>query len=129
MEIIEPSQNSFKEETSDDDDDEKLVIKDEPLEPQSQDEEEVNVSAASSCDYNLSQFKKDESQFSEGEESQEQDDVKNESFEIKQEEESDEDVPLVCILLSLYKSLFLLLMLIIYTVLLLFCRKLTEVTW
>lgn len=96
------SQNFIKEESTDDDDD-KLVIKDEP---QSQDEaDDANVSAASSCDYNLSQFKKDESQFEVSEEEQDgnydesQAEDKDELYEPKQEqeEESDEDVPLVCI--------------------------------
>lgn len=93
-------ENCFaKEENStDDDDEERLVIKDEPL---SQDEaEEQNVSAASSCDYNLGQFKKDESQFEVSEEEMEQDvsqDEQDEDFKVepKEEEESDEDVPLV----------------------------------
>lgn len=74
------------------------MIKDDPC---SQDEaEEQNVSAASSCDYNLSQFKKDESQFDVSEEEMEQDnsqDEQDEDFKVepKEEEESDEDVPLV----------------------------------
>lgn len=86
------------ENSTDDDDEERLVIKDDPL---SQDEaEEQNVSAASSCDYNLSQFKKDESQFDASEEEMEQDnsqDEQDEDFKVepKEEEESDEDVPLV----------------------------------
>lgn len=91
---VEPIQNFIKDENSTDDDDEdKLVIKDEPI---SQDEaEEANVSAASSCEYNLSQFKKDESQFSEDES---QEDIKDESFEPKEEDESDEDLPLVSLM-------------------------------
>lgn len=99
-------QNSIKEENSTDDDDDKLVIKDEPL---SQDEaDDANVSAASSCDYNLSHFKKDESQFEMSEEEQDdnyddsQIDIKEEPLELKQEkeEDSDEDIPLVCIFRS-----------------------------
>lgn len=94
-------QNCYKEENStDDDDEERLVIKDEP---NSQDEaEDQNISAASSCDYNLSQFKKNESHFSE-EDDMEQDQNSQEDedddykVEPKQEEESDEDVPLVSI--------------------------------
>lgn len=77
------------------------MIKDEPL---SQDEgEEQNVSAASSCDYNMGQFKKDESQFEVSEEEMEQDnsqDEQDEDFKVEpKEEESDEDVPLVRILI------------------------------
>lgn len=87
----------YKEENStDDDDEERLVIKDEP---NSQDEaEEQNVSAASSCDYNLSQFKKEESQFEVSEEEETEHDIsQDEDFKVepKEEEESDEDVPLV----------------------------------
>lgn len=90
-----PIKNFYKEENStDDDDEERLVIKDEP---NSQDEaEEQNVSAASSCDYNIGQFKKDESQFSEEEMDQDgSPDGEDEDFKPKVEEESDEDVPLV----------------------------------
>lgn len=96
--------NSIKEENSTDDDDDKLVIKDEPL---SQDEaDEANVSAASSCEYNLSQFKKEESQFEVSEE--EQYDTYNDSQPIKQEqeEESDEDIPLVRIFPSINVHFF-----------------------
>lgn len=86
----EPVKNCYREENSTDDDDEgRLVIKDEP---NSQDEaEDQNVSTASSCDYSMSQFKKDESQF-DG-----RDDSQNGNFKMepKEEEESDEDVPLV----------------------------------
>lgn len=74
-------------EDSVDEDDQKLVIKEEP---DSQDEIEkdyVNISAASSCDYNLSQFK-DEPDFSANEED-EKPQVKDEQYD------SEEDVPLV----------------------------------
>jgi hypothetical protein len=70
-------------EDSVDEDENKLVIKEEP---ESQDEvEEKNVSAASSCDYNLSQFKTDESRFEDS------------TTYVKEEDDSDEDIPLVCI--------------------------------
>lgn len=73
-------------EDSVDEDDHKLVIKEEQ---DSQNElEEVNQSAASSCDYNLSQFK-DEPDF-EADESKSNRQIKEE------EEDSDEDMPLVC---------------------------------
>lgn len=52
-------------------------------EPESQDEDK-NLSTVSSCDYNLSQFRSDESKFDDS------------TTDIKQEEEdSDEDMPLV----------------------------------
>lgn len=76
-----------------DEDDQKLVIKEEP---DSINAEGNNLSQASSCDYNLSQFK-DEPPFSEDErmgdeESQDQD----YSGRFKQEpDESEEDMPLV----------------------------------
>lgn len=98
-------QNCYKEENSTDDDDEgRLVIKDEP---NSQDEaEDQNVSATSSCDYNLSHFKKDESQFSEDEIEQDQNSQEDEDedykVEEKQEEDSDEDIPLVSTIGNLY---------------------------
>ncbi|XP_050306633.1 DNA topoisomerase I, mitochondrial isoform X2 [Anthonomus grandis grandis] len=89
---------------STDDDDDKLVIKDEE---NSQDESDNlcnNVSQASSCDYNMSQFDKNESQFemSEGEEDQPQTNAHSQAEEeeykpVKEEpEESDdeEDMPL-----------------------------------
>ncbi|XP_074030808.1 DNA topoisomerase 1 isoform X2 [Leptinotarsa decemlineata] len=82
--------NPTKEESTDDDE-YKLVIKDEPgSQDEADDAGDVNISAASSCDYNLSQFKKEESQFSEGEDQLEED-VK---VEPKEEPDSDEDIPL-----------------------------------
>nr|XP_015835268.1 PREDICTED: DNA topoisomerase I, mitochondrial isoform X3 [Tribolium castaneum] len=67
-------------EDSVDEDDNKLIIKEEP---ESQDEvDDKNASAASSCDYNLSQFKSDESRFEDS------------TADVKQEEDSDEDLPL-----------------------------------
>lgn len=62
------------------------MIKEEP-EYQSEPAEDVNKSAASSCDYNLSQFK-DEPNFSVDDE-EESKPVKEESFD------SEEDIPLV----------------------------------
>ncbi|CAH1104577.1 unnamed protein product [Psylliodes chrysocephalus] len=77
---------------STDDDDDKLVIKDEPSSQDEADEPiQADVSAASSCDYNLSHFKKNESVFSENEESESQTEIK---VEVKEEEDSDEDMPL-----------------------------------
>ncbi|CAH1183137.1 unnamed protein product [Phaedon cochleariae] len=79
-----------KEENSTDDDEDKLVIKDESMSQEEADNDQ-NVSATSSCDYNLSQFKKDESQFEQSEEEEKsQDPIKTEP----QDEESEEDVPL-----------------------------------
>lgn len=96
QELHKPMQNCYREDNStDDDDEERLVIKDEP---NSQDEaEEPNNSAASSCDYNLSHFKKDESQFDVSEEEMDQDNSQQDDCKVepKDEEESDEDVPLV----------------------------------
>lgn len=66
-----------------DEDDHKLVIKEEP---ESQYEEDANVSAASSCDYSLSQFKNEPKL--EDEEAEEQE-------EQEEQDDSDEDVPLV----------------------------------
>lgn len=68
-------------EDSVDEDDNKLVIKEEP-ESQDEIEDNKNVSTASSCNYNLSQFKSDESRFEDSNVKEEQDD-------------SDEDMPLV----------------------------------
>ncbi|KAL1491087.1 hypothetical protein ABEB36_011737 [Hypothenemus hampei] len=84
-----------QEEVSTDDDDDKLVIKDEP------DNYAVNnwsqVSQASSCDYNLSQFDKNEPNFSDDDqfENEIQDESQDEDFKPKTElEDSDEDIPL-----------------------------------
>ncbi|KAJ8920577.1 hypothetical protein NQ315_004716 [Exocentrus adspersus] len=85
-------QNFLKEENSTDDDEYKLVIKDEPLcrdEP-----DEANISAASSCDYNLSQFKKDESQFEMSDEEQDGYDSQTRIKDEPKQEDSDEDMPL-----------------------------------
>ncbi|XP_066261662.1 DNA topoisomerase I, mitochondrial [Euwallacea similis] len=83
---------------STDDDEDKLVIKDEPS---SQDEGESynNLSQASSCDYNLSQFSKGESTFENSEDdqgySEAQDESQDEDFKpAKEEEDSEEDMPL-----------------------------------
>lgn len=99
-------ENNVRDDNSTDDDEGKLFIKDEAPEikhePSSQYEDENNISATSSCDYNLSQFKKDESQFDASEEEdqdeQSQDEIKQEPKEEPQEEEEeseDDDVPLV----------------------------------
>ncbi|XP_066147364.1 DNA topoisomerase I, mitochondrial isoform X2 [Euwallacea fornicatus] len=84
--------------STDDDDDDKLVIKDEPS---SQDEGEGynNLSQASSCEYNLSQFSKGESTFENSEDdqgySEAQDESQDEDFKPPKEEEvSEEDMPL-----------------------------------
>ncbi|CAG9854389.1 unnamed protein product [Phyllotreta striolata] len=75
---------------STDDDDDKLVIKDEPSSQDEADERNlVDHSTASSCDYNYSQFKNDESAFS-GEENQ----SPERKVDIKEEEDSEEDMPL-----------------------------------
>lgn len=69
-----------------------MIIKEEP-EPESQDEnDEKNASVASSCNYNLSQFKSDESNFGDSVAM-----IKDEDYG----EDSDEDMPLVgfCFLL------------------------------
>ncbi|KRT78619.1 hypothetical protein AMK59_6886 [Oryctes borbonicus] len=79
-------------EDSVDEDEQKLVIKEEP---ESQIENEQNASTASSCDYNLSQFK-DEPK----EEEEEEQDIETEgegelTMDVKKEEDdSDEDLPL-----------------------------------
>lgn len=75
-------------EDSMDDEDPRLVIKEEP-DSQSNFEHEANQSAASSCDYNMSQFSRNESDF-EG--------ISSTKNEMKTEpEESEEDIPLVSI--------------------------------
>ncbi|KAL3283339.1 hypothetical protein HHI36_006487 [Cryptolaemus montrouzieri] len=77
-----------------DEDDNKLSIKEEP---DSQDEKDItaNLSQASSCDYNLSQFSKSEPAFEDGEE-EEEEEREEEKPVVKEEpeEDSDEDIPL-----------------------------------
>lgn len=74
------SEFEYGKDDSMDEDDLKLVIKEEALKDDEEEEEEMNNSQASSCDYNLSQFKEE---------------LKTEpSFEPEQED-SDEDMPLV----------------------------------
>lgn len=84
-------------EDSVDEDDQKLVIKEEP-ESQFDEPETNNLSQASSCDYNLSQFK-DEPPFSADEDSERNEDSESQEEEkskYKQEpEDSEEDIPLV----------------------------------
>lgn len=63
-----------------DEDEQKLVIKEEETESHDEEEQKQNISQASSCDYSLSQFK---------------DEAKQEDTSIREEEESDEDMPLV----------------------------------
>lgn len=86
-----PIKTEFKDEPdfdSVDEDDQKLVIKEEN---DIKEEAEMNVSQASSCDYSMSQFK-DEPKYDD----EEEEEYQNESHsQIKQEEESEEDVPLV----------------------------------
>ncbi|XP_045472291.1 DNA topoisomerase I, mitochondrial isoform X2 [Harmonia axyridis] len=94
-EIFEPkreldsaAEDSINNESMDDDDDYKLSIKEDvdiKDEPDSQDEpDNVNLSQASSCDYSMSQFSKNEPDF---------EDTKSEIKE-EPEEDSDEDIPL-----------------------------------
>lgn len=86
---------------STDDDEDKLVIKDDPVSSQDEADEgsQADFSQASSCDYNFSHFKREESSFSgeedDGEDSQDEKPV-NIKNEVKEEPEddSDEDVPL-----------------------------------
>lgn len=87
-------------EDSVDEDDHKLVIKEEP---ESQNDEPYinNLSQASSCDYNLSQFK-DEPPFSADEDSERNDDSESQDqMDLKpgkfkwEPADSEEDVPLV----------------------------------
>ncbi|XP_060517379.1 DNA topoisomerase I, mitochondrial isoform X1 [Cylas formicarius] len=90
--------NYKQEDASTDDDDDKLIIKDEPS---SQDEAEApnNFSQASSCDYNMSQFDRNESAFeySDEERNGNLENSQDEDFKVKQEkqeEDSEEDIPL-----------------------------------
>ncbi|XP_044750528.1 DNA topoisomerase I, mitochondrial isoform X1 [Coccinella septempunctata] len=85
------AEDSVNNESMDDDDDYKLSIKEDIKdEPDSQDEaDNINLSQASSCDYSMSQFSKNEPAFEDGED----DGVKSEVKE-EPEEESDEDIPL-----------------------------------
>lgn len=89
-----------------DDDDHKLVIKEEP-ESQNDEPDANNLSQASSCDYNLSQFK-DEPPFSADEESERNDDSDSQDEKkpkYKQEpEDSEEDIPLVGVFLNCIRS-------------------------
>lgn len=88
-------------EDSVDEDDPKLVIKEEPESQHDEPDTMNNLSQASSCDYNLSQFK-DEPPFSADEgseknydsESQDQDYEKPNKFK-PEPEDSEEDIPLV----------------------------------
>ncbi|XP_056649052.1 DNA topoisomerase I, mitochondrial isoform X2 [Diorhabda sublineata] len=85
---------------STDDDEDKLVIKDDPVSSQDEadDGSQADYSQASSCDYNLSHFKKEESSFSGEDGCEDSQDEKSENIknEIKEEAEddSDEDMPL-----------------------------------
>lgn len=81
-------------EDSVDEDEQKLIIKEEPeISPT---DHEQNISAASSCDYSLSQFK---DQLKEEDEEEPEMDTEGEgelTMDVKKEEmESDEDMPLV----------------------------------
>lgn len=78
---IESAREDSAREDSVDEDEPKLVIKEEPQ----NDEVDANVSAASSCDYSLSQFKDDEPKF------------EDEEREPDQAQSSDEDIPLVSV--------------------------------
>lgn len=87
------AENDSAKEESLDEDDQKLVIKEEP-------EFDQNNSTASSCDYNMSQFKEDESRFDGmDEESRAYDDDGDYKSDVKdepmQDDDSDEDKPLV----------------------------------
>ncbi|XP_030755185.1 DNA topoisomerase I, mitochondrial [Sitophilus oryzae] len=97
-EYVEPVK---QEEASTDDDDDKLVIKDEPYsqdEAEKETENHNNLSQASSCDYNMSQFDKNESCFenSDEEKVKKEEESQDEDFKPPKEEpeDSDEDVPL-----------------------------------
>lgn len=88
-------------EDSVDEDDQKLVIKEEPDSQNDEPDTANNLSQASSCDYNLSQFK-DEPPFSADEDSERNDPYDSESQDgewkpkpKEEPEDSEEDVPLV----------------------------------
>lgn len=89
-----------------DEDDQKLVIKEEPDSQMEAPDTMNNLSQASSCDYNLSQFK-DEPPFSADEDSDRNDDSESQDQEqekprkMKEEpEDSEEDIPLVSVFSS-----------------------------
>lgn len=89
--MLSAEERRIKEESGSDDD-KKLVIKEEYV------RDDPNVSATSSCDYSLSQFSKNEPKFEaddDGDESQDEN-----ALQIKQEDDSEEDTPLVGAFLS-----------------------------
>lgn len=87
-------------EDSVDEDDQKLVIKEEPESQNDEPDVMNNVSQASSCDYNLSQFK-DEPPFSADEDSERNYDSESQDQDYdkpkykSEPEDSEEDIPLV----------------------------------
>ena len=90
---MDPKYDSSKEDSVDEDD-QKLVIKEvdiknEVVENENEHSEDNNVSTASSCDYNLSNFKDERSE--EGNDFPEQDTDYEMEVDIKKEKESDDD--------------------------------------